>query len=70
MIKEKCRICKYWLSLDATNKDGIFVGLCRFNPPVLMPLYNAYSGIRGALEGNFPKTHSDDWCGKFKIIEE
>lgn len=68
-----CEDCRYWFRerVDG-NKKEMIEGECRVNPPqiLLVPVQSLSLGLAGngpvlSINGFFPRTRSDIWCGKF-----
>jgi hypothetical protein len=66
----RCEDCRYWVlekndpSEAGQEKDGV----CRVNPPqvLLVPMPTKIGLTPGlSVNGFFPKTRPDLWCGKF-----
>ena len=51
-----CLHCKFWVKSEKFNH-----GACHLNPPI-----GDSPSMTGERRGVWPRSHPQDWCGKFK----
>lgn len=64
-MQEQCENCRFWLF---TGEEGC----CRRHaPPALHEANEHRLSLDGPIVwGDWPKTHSDDWCGEYQAEKE
>jgi len=72
-----CDDCEYWDGIRSKdNDDYITIGRCRRHAPSI--IFGQAVASRKVItdegtcviEGIFPVTKGDDWCGEIKVIKE
>jgi hypothetical protein len=62
LARPTCSSCRFW---DQAHPEAP-VGLCRIDPPVIVPLPGDPSGLdeNDFFDGRWPVTDEVDWCGR------
>lgn len=63
-----CKECNYW---KKSEKD-MYTGECRFNPPQILTVpaqVDTQGKLAITIQGFFPQTGPDIWCGQGKPSE-
>jgi hypothetical protein len=63
---ERCDGCRYWGFQGSNNTSSDKTGLCRRNPPVLDPGGHKEPVLEVWVQGMWPATYSDEWCGEWR----
>ena len=72
-MERRCDTCEWWDIWDADvgEADPAFgKGYCKRSPPVALSRWHWREGVvEDPLEGAWPFTDVDDWCGEWKKKE-